>query len=273
MPARNCFAKSSVVEVKRLVAETLRFGLGSVTPEKGVAGIPQPKDGRQKRGRRDALHLGRNSGGRGRADQFRADGPGYVCPGQRAAILRFGNEELSEEQRAAVRHILASKDQVVGLRGAAGSGKTTLMREAVAQIEAQGLRVFAFAPSADASRRTLREAGFPDAQTVAHLLINKNLQRETRGQVIWIDEAGLLGVEDMLKIMNLAGDSTRIILTGDTAQHAPVARGDGFRLLQHYAGLRVAEVTEIRRQEREEYRKAVCSFERRRPAHGVPPPR
>jgi conjugative relaxase-like TrwC/TraI family protein len=253
------FAKSSVVEVKRLVAETLRFGLGSVTPEKGWQEFLSRKmvvknvDGETLCTSVGIL-----------AEEvalinFVRTGRGMFAP-VKSRNLRFGNEQLSEEQRAAVRHILGSKDQVVGLRGAAGAGKTTLMREAVAQIEAQGLRVFAFAPSADASRRTLREAGFPDAQTVAHLLVNKNLQRETRGQVIWIDEAGLLGVEDMLKIMKLAGDSTRIILTGDTAQHAPVARGDAFRLLQHYAGLRVAEVTEIRRQEMEEYRKAVAAL-------------
>jgi hypothetical protein len=134
------------------------------------------------------------------------------------------------------------------------------MREAVAQIEDTGLRVFAFAPSAAASRETLREAGFANAETVAHLLANQKLQKEIRGQVIWIDEAGLLGIREMWKIMEIAGNSTRVILTGDTAQHAPVARGDAFRLLQHYAGLRVAEVTQIRRQEHADYRKAVAAL-------------
>lgn len=78
--------------------------------------------------------------------------------------------------------------------------------------------------------------------------------------MIWIDEAGLVGIRDMAEIMRIAGNSTRVILTGDTAQHAPVARGDAFRLMQHYAGLRVAEVTQIRRQEREDYRKAVAAL-------------
>jgi conjugative relaxase-like TrwC/TraI family protein len=257
--SEKLFAKSSVVEVKRLVAETLRFGLGSVTPERAWQEFSKRKMVvREVDGETLCTSVGILAEEVALINFVRS-GRGMFAP-VKSRNLRFTNEQLSGEQKAAVRHILGSKDQVVGIRGAAGVGKTTLMQEAVAQIEAQGLRVFAFAPSADASRRTLREAGFPDAQTVAHLLANKNLQRETRGQVIWIDEAGLLGVQDMWEILKIAGDSTRIILTGDTAQHAPVARGDAFRLIQHYAGLRVAEVTEIRRQEREDYRKAVSAL-------------
>ena len=81
-----------------------------------------------------------------------------------------------------------------------------------------------------------------------------------RGQVIWVDEAGLVGAADMLEILRIAGDSTRIILTGDTAQHTPVPRGDAFRLMQHYAGMKVVELTEIRRQVRDDYRAAVASL-------------
>ena len=66
----------------------------------------------------------------------------------------------------------------------------------------------------------------------------------------------------MWKLMEIAGSGTRIILTGDTAQHAPVARGDAFRLLQQYAGMPVAEVTGIRRQEGAIYRRAVAALSR-----------
>jgi conjugative relaxase-like TrwC/TraI family protein len=257
--ASKMFAKASVVEVKRLVAETLRFGVGHVTPEEAWREFDRRKmvvrdvNGEMLCTSLDVLREEVS------LINFVRTGRGMSAP-LKGGNLRFLNDALSAEQKAAVGHILKSHDQIIGIRGAAGVGKTTLMREAVDQIEARGVRVFAFAPSAAASRETLREAGFAGAQTVAHLLANPKLQMETRGQVIWVDEAGLLGTKDLWQIMQIAGNSTRVILTGDTAQHTPVARGDAFRLIQHYAGLRVAEVTQIRRQEREDYRKAVAAL-------------
>lgn len=253
------FAKSSVVEVKRVVAEALRFGVGQVSPDQAWREFGRREMVvREIKGRvlctslavlvEEIALINYVRSGRGR------------CAPLAASKAKIGNEALSLEQNAAVRHVLKSKDQVIGLRGAAGAGKTTLMADVVKAVEAGGLKVFAFAPSASASRETLRDAGFGNAETVAHLLANRKLQLETRGQVIWIDEAGLVGAADMLEILRIAGDSTRVLLTGDTAQHAPVPRGDAFRLMQQYAGLKVAEVAEIRRQVREDYRAAVTAL-------------
>ncbi|MGB8168458.1 MAG: AAA family ATPase, partial [Chthoniobacteraceae bacterium] len=252
------FAKNSVIEMKRLVAEAMRYGVGHLAPARVWEEV----------GKRDMIV--RKLGGEfwGTSAAVLAEEVALInfVRGGRNMAVPFeagswkGGEQLSAEQRAAVRHLLSNRDQVMAIRGGAGVGKTTLMKEAVAAIETNGLKVFAFAPSAAASRETLREAGFENAETVAHLLQNQKLQLETRGQVIWIDEAGLLGVRDMWRIMQIAGQGTRVILTGDTAQHAPVARGDAFRLLQKYAGLTVAEVTQIRRQEREVYREAVFAL-------------
>ena len=102
-------------------------------------------------------------------------------------------EKLSDEQRNAVLHVLQSTDRVTAIRGGAGTGKTTMMKEAVAAIESGGAKVFTFAPSAEASRGVLRsDAGFANAETVEALLQNSKLQEQVRGQVIWIDEAGLV---------------------------------------------------------------------------------
>lgn len=257
--SEKLFAKRSVVEAKRLVEEALRFGVGQVTPDKVW----------REFGRREMIV--REIDGRVLCTSLAVLAEevaiiNYVRSGRgRCAPLagrnaKIGNDALSMEQNAAMRHMLKSRDQVIGLRGAAGAGKTTLMRDVVKAIEAEGLKVFAFAPSASASRETLREAGFANAETVAHLLANKKLQLETRGQVIWVDEASLIGASDMLEILRIAGDSTHIIVTGDIGQHAPVPRGDPFRLMQHYAGMKVVELTEIRRQVRDDYRAAVTSL-------------
>jgi conjugative relaxase-like TrwC/TraI family protein len=257
--SEKLFAKNSVVETKRLVAEALRYGVGQLAPEQAWQEFARRKMVTREIGGVSFCTSLDVLGEEVALINFVRTGRGRCAPFVNRAV-RFTNEKLSDEQRAAVRHILSNRDQVMALRGAAGVGKTTLMREAVAAIEATGIRVFAFAPSAAASRETLRESGFANAQTVAHLLTNTKLQRETRGQVIWIDEAGLLGVREMWQILRLAGNSTRVILTGDAYQHAPVARGDAFRLLQKYAGLKIVEVTQIRRQERAEYREAVAAL-------------
>jgi conjugative relaxase-like TrwC/TraI family protein len=249
------FAKNSVVPANALIQEALRVGVGQLTPDTV----------RQEMLRRDLLVrevkgellctslealaeevalISFVRGGRGRMAPLAQ--PGWKIP-----------DYFSAEQQRAVRHALESKDQFVAIQGKAGVGKTTTLKAVVAAIEANGKRVYAFAPSADASRGTLREEEFADADTIAHLLINEALQKRLRGQVVLIDEAGTIGTRDLWRVAQALGPSTKIILTGDTRQHNPVPRGDPFRLLLEYAGLPAAEITHIRRQELELYRKAI----------------
>ena len=53
------------------------------------------------------------------------------------------------------------------------------------------------APTADASRGVLKSEGFENAETVAKLLVDKKMQDKLKNQVLWVDEAGLLGTKDM----------------------------------------------------------------------------
>ena len=175
----------------------------------------------------------------------------------------IADEKLSQEQRLAVRHIWESTDRVILVRGAAGTGKTTLLKATVEGIEAEGTRVFAFAPSADASRGVQRSEGFADATTVAALLQDPKLQERITGSVLWIDEAGTLGVRSMNKLFELAeARNARVLLTGDSAQHGPVDRGDSLSILEKQSGCRSASVVQILRQKNQEYREAVMALSR-----------
>ena len=177
-------------------------------------------------------------------------------------------EKLNDGQRNAVRHIVESRDRVILLSGAAGVGKTTLMQEAVEAIESGGKKVFAFAPSADASRGTLRSDGFKDAETVATLLTNEKLQQQIAGQVIWVDEAGQLSVKAMTEIFALADRlDARVLLSGDYRQHASVERGAALRLLEDEAGIVPAQVKEIVRQS-SGYKSAIKALSDGRMADG-----
>jgi hypothetical protein len=183
--------------------------------------------------------------GRGQCDPFAAD------------LTSVGN--LEGEQLRAALHVLGSRDRVVGIRGGAGTGKTTMMKGAIGAIKDNGGRdVLVFAPSAQASRGVLREAGFEDATTVAKLLSDEKMQKAVKGQVLWIDEAGLLSSKETRAVFQLAQtQDCRVILSGDHRQHSAVTRGDAFRLLQSEAGMSVVELKTNRRQRDAKYRNAV----------------
>ncbi|QDU80733.1 Multifunctional conjugation protein TraI [Polystyrenella longa] len=169
---------------------------------------------------------------------------------------QFKRDWLNSAQKNAVRHVLNSRDTVMAVTGGAGTGKSSLMEEAAEAIRSNGKEVFVFAPSTGA-REVLEEKGFENAQTVEHLLRNEKLHSELKDQVLWIDEAGLLDVRAMNGIFAIAKQqNARVVLSGDTRQHASPRRGEAMRLLEAKAGLDIARVETIQRQ-KDRYKKAV----------------
>ena len=170
-------------------------------------------------------------------------------------IPRF--EKLKDQSAVAATHVLTTPNAVSIVMGAAGSGKTTMMVEMRDKIEAVGIQVFAFAPTAEAVR-VLKEEGFENADTLARLLIDKDLQNKVKGQVILLDEAGLAGTKEMTGVLTVANEkNARLILCGDTRQHSSVLRGDALRVLNTVGGIKAAEVSKIYRQKNVQYREAV----------------
>jgi conjugative relaxase-like TrwC/TraI family protein len=258
---QHCYERASIVTDKELLRHALRFGMGDVDVAQIKRQllrdefIKENLDGRQWLTTKDVLAEEK------RLIDFVQDGKGKFKPFA-SGKYQFQNPKLSDEQRAAVRHVLQSTDRVTAIRGGAGTGKTTMMREAVAGIESTGTKVFTFAPSAEASRGVLRsDAGFANAETVEAFLQNKKLQAQVRGQVIWIDEAGLLSVRTLARVADLAEkQNCRIILSGDTAQHRAVERGDALRILEKHADLRAAELKEIWRQKADAHKAVVADL-------------
>lgn len=162
----------------------------------------------------------------------------------------LGRTKLSGEQLEAVEDILISRDFVTGLIGKAGVGKTTLMKEVERGLNLAGNAVLPLAPSAEASRGVLRQEGFKRANTVAAYLQDGQLQRQARGNVVWVDEASLLSTKDMKALLETAERfKSRVVLTGDTTQHRSVQAGDAFRILKEQGGFKPIEVSTIRRQQ------------------------
>lgn len=173
-------------------------------------------------------------------------------------LFRDGAKDTAE-QKAALRQILASEDFVVGLRGKAGTGKTSLMQELNAACQSRGKDVLFFAPTADTSRTVLRGEGFKDADTFQNLLKKPAVQERLKGSVLCLDEAGLGSIGDLTDILELAKarGAMKVILSGDTRQHHAVNRGDALRLLEEQGGLKTASLENIRRQKNDQYRDAV----------------
>ncbi|MGC4031656.1 MAG: MobF family relaxase [Tepidisphaeraceae bacterium] len=165
---------------------------------------------------------------------------------------------FNDGQKKAMARLLGSHDRVTVLRGVSGAGKTSLLSAFREQAAAHGKTVFAFAPSSDASRGVLAEAGFTDATTLTTLLVSPKVQAAVRGQIILVDEASQISSPDMAKLFRVArAADARVILSGDRMQHGSVSRGSALRLLEQEAGLKPASLTDIVRQ-RDQYRQAVA---------------
>ena len=166
--------------------------------------------------------------------------------------------KLQGEQKVAIEHVLGTTNRVSIVTGKAGTGKTTTLQELVPLIEQAGKTVTLIAPTSEASRGTLRESGFDQADTVTRLQLDKNIQDKLKGQVLIVDEAGMLGTKDMTNLLELVDrQNARLILMGDTRQHASVVRGDALRILNTVGGIRTAEISKIYRQKNIDYKLAV----------------
>lgn len=254
---RHVFERASVIPERRLQAEAYRHAIGKsdVTAEQIDKAVWQSTDiiRVKEKGRtmcttkavlseeREMVNLARN--GIGKLAPLYKEAPALNVTGQ---------------QKTAVEHILTTSNRVSIVRGAAGSGKTTLMKEVAEKIEASGKKLTVIAPTAQASRGVLKDEGFEKADTVAKFLVDKDMQQQIKDQVLWVDEAGLLGTNDMKRLLQVTEQqNSRLILGGDTRQHASVVRGDALRILNTVGGIKTAEVNKIYRQRKEAYRDAV----------------
>jgi hypothetical protein len=106
--------------------------------------------------------------------------------------------ELTDEQRKALEHILASRDLVVDVSGIAGAGKSHLLNEAEPTVVPLGKRVTILSPT-DASVKGLPKAGFP-ARTFQGFQL-----RPEDADLLVIDEASMFSVPQMLSRTRKAG--------------------------------------------------------------------
>ena len=177
------------------------------------------------------------------------------------------SDRLRPEQKVAVQTVLASQDFAFNLRGAAGTGKTAALRELHRGLHEARRSVVAIAPTASAVEE-LQKVGFPSAMTVARVLADPQQREQLAGQVLIVDEAGMVSSKDMAQLLALAqAKGARIVYSGDTAQIKSVSEGDALRVLERESNLKSVSLLQVQRQTNAEYKAAVETL-RTHPADG-----
>ncbi|MEP2890929.1 AAA family ATPase [Tateyamaria sp.] len=159
---------------------------------------------------------------------------------------RFGGE-LSAEQVGAIHHVLNDQQlaQVVGL---AGAGKSTMLATAYEAWSRQNVKVHGAALSGKAAEGLQTSSGI-GSRTLASLELSwaNGNQPIKAGEVLVIDEAGMIGTRQMQRIMTqMHAIGAKLVLVGDPDQLQPIEAGTPFRKLVDGHG--AARLTEIHRQ-------------------------
>lgn len=163
------------------------------------------------------------------------------------------NDRLSVSQNQAVQQVLESRDQVTGLQGAAGAGKTTSLAALREAAEKEGYTVEGFAPTSRAAYQ-LEEAGIK-AATLQHY-ITKSASNGGGKHLYIVDESSLASSQQIHEFLQRLKENDRVLLVGDTRQHQAVDAGRPFEQLQE-AGMGTARLDEIIRQKDEALKSTV----------------
>ena len=116
---------------------------------------------------------------------------------------RANVSEKEVRAKNAVHFLLDSRDLAVNLRGAAGTGKTATLQELRRGLREAGRRVLAVAPTMSAVEE-LQKVGFASAISLEKLLQDQQAHRELRGNVVIVDEAGMISGNQMAQLLRLA---------------------------------------------------------------------
>ncbi|MEH6711167.1 MAG: AAA family ATPase [Paraglaciecola polaris] len=137
---------------------------------------------------------------------------------------------LTEAQKDAV--LQSCQNSLTLLTGGAGCGKTTVIEAICFALERlnQTSQIILMALSGKAAQR-ITEATGRDAMTIAAFMYNMDVDQINDDAVIIVDEASMVDVLSLLKILKRIPKRGRIILTGDQEQLPPVGIGLGLHLL------------------------------------------
>lgn len=181
--------------------------------------------------------------------------------GEDEAARELGRARLSDEQRAAVRHITGN-EQIAVVVGFAGAGKSTMLAAAREAWEAGGYRVLGAALAGKAAEGLEESSGIA-SRTLASWEHGWQAGRGELGpkDVLVIDEAGMVSSRQLARFVGQAERAgAKLVMVGDPQQLQAIGAGAPFRAIAERTGF--AELQEIRRQREDWQREASQGFAR-----------
>jgi conjugative relaxase-like TrwC/TraI family protein len=193
-----------------------------------------------------------------------------IMPIQEAVRLTDSQLHLNDAQRKAIEQVVTSSDQIQGIQGVAGSGKTSVLEVIRQGAEAHGFAVEGFAPTSRAAQQ-LRDSGI-SAGTLQGFLAQGGREEfagdPSRKHLHILDESSLASTRQMRDFIERLGPHDKVLLVGDTRQHLGVDAGKPFEQLQQ-AGMHTAQLDQIIRQKDPELLRAVEYLSRHETAAGI----
>lgn len=179
-----------------------------------------------------------------------------ILPIQQAMAITHTHPVLNTSQRRAIEAVLTSRDQIQGIQGYAGTGKTTALNTIRQAAEQQGYAVRGLAPTLKAAAQ-LSEVGISAGTLQRHLAKNEHIPQDPTGKRLYfLDESSLASTIQMRDFLSRLRPLDRVVLVGDVRQHEAVDAGRPFAQLQE-AGMSTAKLDQIVRQKDPELKAAV----------------
>lgn len=155
---------------------------------------------------------------------------------------------LAEKQLEAVEISLVNP--VSCITGGAGTGKTTVLRTVLKAYHALGYEIYAVALSGRAAMRLHESIGF-NTMTIARFLREEPVVPSVAGSkhLLVIDEASMIDLPTMYRIVTHIDPSVRIIFSGDPNQLPPIGCGKVLSDLVDSGVIRNTKLDIVKRQD------------------------
>lgn len=164
---------------------------------------------------------------------------------EEAETLGIDEFKLNPAQSTAIIRSFENKFSII--TGGAGVGKTTVLKALYRLLDTYGSQRFQMALSGRAAKR-MNETTQEHSSTIASFLQNTNSKSMGNCPIIVIDEASMVDLASMYRIIKKLPEQCHMVLVGDPYQLPPVAAGLVLHCMMNVDYIPVSELTEVKRQ-------------------------